>query len=573
AEADRILEDARLETDPTARELLYRRFETGAIDSGALIPLFHEIDYRIATSRVRGMQLRSSPPYVNYTELGKTSQDSGEYVAPARATGGFLHVPIAEDISTLDPILAGTVERGEVIPAVFDTLTRVEGARVVPWLASDFGVENGGKRFRFKLRNVQFHNGRRLTARDVRYSWERLLQGKESQNRWVLQPILGAQKLIDGDARDLEGFRILSNTEFTVELEKPLGFFGTIISQPAAAVLQEGTEALSGSWRDNCVGTGPFRVVRFEPGRRLEVERNPDYWRPGLPKSEGILFRLGLTPKEILSEFKAGHLSLASELFPEDVEALRHDPELAPGYRETPRLSIYFAGFNIQEGPLRDSELRRAITARLDVGGIVRKTLGRLAIPAHGVIPPGLLGYSAEAPGAGTSPVTGRISDDEIELEAVVHPMFAGQYNALAKKLDEELNAAGIRIKVLNQSMTEYVDLVGDGKGDLIVGRWIADYPDTDTFTYGLLHTHGGFLGPYCSTEEIDELAERGRQEIDPAIRHTTYRRIEELVAREHLLLPLFHEQVYTFARPEVEGLSLNFSVPSVSYENLRIQR
>jgi ABC-type transport system substrate-binding protein len=571
-EMDRQLEAARGESNPSSREILYRRFENAVLESGAILPLFHEIDYRIATPRVRGMQLRSSPPYVNYTEIGKASQDSGKYARPARATGGFLHVPIAEDISSIDPIMAATVERCEVIPAIFDTLTRVDGASIIPWLASDYRPENEGKRIRFFLRNVLFHNGRRLTARDVRYSWERLLQSAQSRARWILTPILGAQRIIDGNARDLEGFRILSNTEFTVDLERPLSFFGTIIAQPPAAILQEGTENLSGSWRENCVGTGPFRVVRFEPGRRLEVERNPDYWRPGLPKSEGILFRLGLTPKEVLSEFKAGHLSLASELFPEDVESLRHDPELAAGYRETPRLSIYFAGFNHHEGPLRDPELRREIVARLDVAGIVRRTLGRLAIPAHGVIPPGLLGYSAEGGMGRVAPTKGRIPE-EIELMAIVHPMFAGQYNALAKQLEGELNKVGVKIKVLNQSMAEYSDLIAHGKGDLVVGRWIADYPDTDTFTQGLFHSQGGFLGAYCSTPEIDKLCEQGRLELDPAIRHSLYRRVEELVARDHLLLPLFHEQVYSFARPEVEGLSLNFSTPTVSYETLRISR
>jgi peptide/nickel transport system substrate-binding protein len=47
------------------------------------------------------------------------------------------------------------------------------------------------------------------------------------------------------------------------------------------------------SWRDGAVGTGPFRVVSFDPGKRLELERNPYYWREGFPRSEGVVFRFG----------------------------------------------------------------------------------------------------------------------------------------------------------------------------------------------------------------------------------------------------------------------------------------
>ena len=56
---------------PAAREALYRKFEHLLIDPAILVPLFHEVDYRIAGPRVRGLQLRSAAPYVNYAELGK----------------------------------------------------------------------------------------------------------------------------------------------------------------------------------------------------------------------------------------------------------------------------------------------------------------------------------------------------------------------------------------------------------------------------------------------------------------------------------------------------------------------
>jgi ABC-type transport system substrate-binding protein len=71
-----------------------------------------------------------------------------------------------------------------------------------------------------------------------------------------------------------------------------------------------------------------------------------------------------------------------------------------------------------------------------------------------------------------------------------------------------------------------------------------------------------GFLGRLCGAPEIDRLIERGRTETDPRARHCVYRQAEELIARDAVLLPLFYDQVYCFARPEVEGLALGISNP-----------
>jgi len=88
-----------------------------------------------------------------------------------------------------------------------------------------------------------------------------------------------------------------------------------------------------------------------------------------------------------------------------------------------------------------------------------------------------------------------------------------------------------------------------------------------------LLHS-GGFLGRFVGNPEIDALADRGRVETDPRVRHSLYRRVEDLIVREALLLPLFNDQIYCFARPEVEGLtSVSQGNPIVDYESLSIRR
>jgi ABC-type transport system substrate-binding protein len=582
-EADRILEQARTESRPAAREALYRQFENLALDSASVVPLFHDVDYRIASPNVRGLQLRSTAPYVNYAELGKVAAPAAETAPERHAGGGTLHVPVAGVVRSLDPSLVSTVEQAEVLPNVFESLTRAtEDARIVPWLASEVSTDSDGMRFRFRLRpGVRFHDGRRLTARDVRHTYERLLANRKSDSRWLLSPIRGAKRILSGEAADLEGFRIVSPTEFVIELEKPVSFFPALISYSATGIVPEGIDEIGNSWREGCLGTGPFRVVGFEPGRRLELERNPHYWREGYPRSEGIIFRFAVPPEEIRDEFLAGRLSVASDLLPADAETFRHDPRFASGYRETPRLQSFFVAFNRHRGILKDLVARRTLAGAVDVASTVRRTLGRLAIPAHGLIPPGLLGYSAAAPtreaaGPGTTSaaeVLQTVSRETVALRAAIHPVFFGEYEAFFDELAQAFREIGYSLDPANRTMPEYIEARLKGELDLVIGRWGADYPDADSFVHGVLHSQEGFLGQYCGSPDLDLLVERGRAETDPRVRHSIYRQVEEMIVREALLLPLFHDQVYRFTRPEVEGLAMGLANPIVTYENLSVRR
>jgi ABC-type transport system substrate-binding protein len=585
-ETDRILEEARTEARPAARETLYRKFEHALLDTGVFVPLFHDVDYRIANPAVRGIQLHALAPFVNYADLGKA--EASAVAAPVEKTlgGGMLHVPIQGVVRSLDPSLTVTVEQADALPAVFETLTwAVEGTRIMPLLASEILMENGGARYRFRLQpGVRFHNGRRLTARDVRHSWERLLLNRESESRWVLSVIQGARKLLEGKGTDLSGFHIVSPGEFFVDLEKPVPFFPAMISYAATAIVPEGTGAIGSNAREAAIGTGPYRVVSFEPGRRLELERNPNYWRAGRPRSEGIVFHFGVPPEEIRDEFLAGRLTIARDLLPADAEAFRHDPRFASGYRESPRLTTYFVSFSNRRGPFRDADARRNLARVVNVAGLVRRTLGRLAIPAHGLIPPGLLGYSAAGPSSGAglsgaggprdSSIEATVSREFVEVTAAVHPVFFGEFSNFYRELADAFREVGYRIRPANRTMAEYLKHSDVGDVDLDIGRWTADYPDSDTFLFGALHSDSGAFRNIVASPEIDRLAEQARVETDPRVRHSLYREAEEVIAREALLLPLFHDQVYCFARPEVAGLTtIGQSNAVIPYEDLWIRR
>lgn len=571
-EMDLLIQEARAERSPAARERMYRKLETFLLDTGCFLPLFHDIDYRIANRNVKHLRLRSSPPYVNYSEVAKGEQTAAPPLR--KQTGGTINIPATSAIHSLDPSLMFTSMTSEIVPNVFESLTREQGLQIKPWLVSELRSEEGGKRYRYRLRDsIRFHDGRPMSSRDVRYSLERLLQNPNSETRWLLSPIRGANELLNGKVGDLEGFRIQSRTEFTIDLEQPVSFFPALLSLVSTAIVPEGADQFAGSWKDGCIGTGPFRVVRFDPGRLLELEPNPYYWQPGFPKCDTLIFTFAVTPTQILSGFKSGHYALAWELLAADVEALRHDQDFAAHFHEQPRPTIYYAAFNVHKGPLADKEIREPLLRSIDVESLVRRKVGPLGIPSHGLIPPGFIGYD---PALRRLPVDSSQPSwtKDVPLKVLLNSAYESRYTPLAEELFRILARRGLEIQIMDTKSEYYSNQPQAlANADLLLTRWIGDFPDTDTFMYSLLHSEKGVVGRLCGTREIDALIEKGRRETDRDIRHEIYREIETIIEREALLLPLFYEQSYCFVRPEIEGLEMNYFSPVIACEKLWVRR
>jgi peptide/nickel transport system substrate-binding protein len=97
--------------------------------------------------------------------------------------------------------------------------------------------------------------------------------------------------------------------------------------------------------------------------------------------------------------------------------------------------------------------------------------------------------------------------------------------------------------------------------------RWLADYPDADTFLHSLLHSEKGWEGKFCGGPDLDHLIESSRRESDVKNRHILFKQVEEMLQENALVLPLFHEQTFAFSRPEIEGLELSFFSPFIHWE------
>jgi ABC-type transport system substrate-binding protein len=463
--------------------------------------------------------------------------------------GGTLCVPVPDEMESFDPAFVWTVEQVDVLNTCFETLTReVQGARIVPWLAESFEAEEGGRRFRFRLRQgVRFHDGRPFTAADVRYSFERLLKHPNSPDRVALLNIVGARALVAGQVSELSGLRIVSPHELTIDLETPLSFFPAFLSNAPTAIVPEGATRFDRSWRDGTVGTGPFRLLRMDKNRSAELQANPDYWRAGYPRAEGILFLFVEAPVSSLARFRAGQSSVATNLASADVDSLRHDPAFGPRYREAPSLSTYFILFNGRRGPFADRARRQAVASAIDVDSAVR-ALGRNVLRARGLLPPGFVGPDlVDTPNASGT----RARTADVDALCLVHPAYEWQYAPLLQVLLAEFRRVGVRLTVRTGMFLDHrTEAI-----DLYFGRWSGNYPDPDAFMYGALHSDGGAYAEFTSYGVLDAVALRARSEVDPSVRRALYVDLERMIREEAVLVPLFYDRRTCFAGARVRGI------------------
>ncbi len=576
---DELLTKARTESRLEIRESTYRQFESFLEDETIILPLHHDIKYRISGPKVRGLRLGTNYPYVNYESVGKAERDATPAAHVSAVSRGTIRLGIVGDGRRLDPARVIFVDDGELCSGIFDTLMRAtQDAGITPSLAEKARMMDGGKRFAFRLRdNVEFHDGRRLTARDVRSTFERLMRDKESDNQWVLSMIVGARDFILGESDDLKGFRILSTREFEIDLEEPCPFFLALLTNAATSIVPEGIEFESArTWREGLVGTGAFRVIRYDPAVALELERNPGYWRKGFPKSEKLVFEFNTPVDELESRFREGRSSLGYSFPHQSLIALRRDAELGRGYREAPSIGVNFVAFNNKTGVFSSVELRRKVARAIHES--IRKTADESIVVAKGIFGPGLLGHAPSSMQNWSSLVPR--SEEPIDpdgdrrtLRVLSNPGFRKNHPQLFDLGSEVLTELGFDLEIIGNTNEEYERAHDTGETDMLVGGWYADFPDAHSIIQGLLDSRVGICRTLCTAPGLQDLIDRAQFETDTATRELLYRQIEELIAREALMVPLYHEQMYRIGRPELEGLTVSFTSPFVDYANLRIRR
>lgn len=461
------------------------------------------------------------------------------------------------DPRSLDPALSTDVPTGEVVTLLFDNLTQFDpDARLVPGLARSWDSDPSGRVYTFHLRShATFHDGRPITAADVRASLLRALSPGTSGGRsWPLHPIKGARAYAGGQAKDVEGLVVRDDSTVVMTLEEPLNLFPKLLAMPVAAIVPTPTTP---DFDQNPVGSGPWRFVSWSHDDAIVLARNERYWG-GAPKSDSLRIRIIPEPLTQAAEYESDQLSVVEVPVGETRRWEQNHPD---ELQRRPGLKDLYVAINTTRGPLRDLRVRRALNHAVDVRTLLGTVMADRGVPAAGSLPPGILGYDSTRAPYGYDPDKAR----RLLAEAGYPEGFSvklwrtqrAELGRLAQSIQQDLARVGVRAEIVERDASSARAAVRNGEADLFLTDWWADYPDPENFNYPLFHSRNKGPGgnyAFLSDPALDSMIVRARITGDEAEKARLSRDIDARVFELAPWIFLWFPVDVWAARPEVKG-------------------
>jgi peptide/nickel transport system substrate-binding protein len=482
--------------------------------------------------------------------------------------GGRFVFPLRTEPATLNFVTASDQPADLVSRLVGDGLVdRDVDMKVVPRLADSWEFSGEGRVLTFHLRaGVRFHDGHPLTSADVRYTYERVIDPK-NHALGRLDGFLPVERLETPDDRTV---RVVYRFPYAPALsawEMPI----------LPRHLYEKEDFLTSPHNRAPIGTGPFRFVSWEPGRRIVLASNNDYWG-GRPYIDEMDLQIIPSQETTLMALLAGEIDYAS-LTPVQWDAYSKDPAFTRRFSTLSYLSLFFyyiAWRGDGSNPFfSDPEVRRAMALALDREAYVRAVLHGFGQVSSSLFHPAILPvdpdtrslqYDPQAAAAlldhagwRLDPETGLRRRKGVPFRFSLLIFSGGEDHAqFSQVAQESLRRLGIDMRIESLDWPSLWARLQKGDFEAALSGTVPA-GDPDDVVYGMLHSsqiragrnYAAFHDP-----EIDSWLEEGRRAIEPRARAACYRRIANRVEELQPYTYLFFPRVLAALSRRVTGVA-----------------
>jgi peptide/nickel transport system substrate-binding protein len=478
----------------------------------------------------------------------------------AKPDPNTLVILIESSPTNLDPRVGQDAQSERIDNLIFDDLLdRGDNLNVAPGLAERWEIPDPVTYIFHLHHGVKFHDGRPLTARDVKWTFDSLLQGKIRSTK------AAAYRFVE---------RIEATDDFTVvfHMKEPDAALLWNMSDGAMGIVPYGSgEEIS----RNPIGSGPFKFVSAETDKDVIVERNDDYWGD---KAKLARVRFAVVPDATTQalELRKGSGDIAiNSLTPDTVLTLAHDPNLEVERAAGTRLA--YLGFNVRDPILKDARVRQAIAYALDRRPMIDYLWRGEAQPARSVLPPQSWAYNGGVPAYDHD-----LNKANQLLDAAGYPAVNGVRFHITMKtstdentrlmvavMQQQLREAGIALDIRSYEFATFFSDVTHGAFQLYGLRWIGGNEDPDIFYafHSSRFPPNGANRAFYSNPTVDALIDQARREVDPIVRKPLYAEVQRLLAEDLPYVNLWYLDNVLVHTRRVRNLKLN---PAGNYDFLR---
>ena len=496
----------------------------------------------------------------------------GSAIAGEPRRGGTLRIAYEADITGLDPHTSLGIQAMYVEQNLFNTLVSIdENAEYVPDLAESWEVKEDGRVYIFHLRQgVKFHDGTDFNAEAVKWNFDRLLDPQENViTRSYFEPILESVQVIDEHTLQIT-LKYPTNTLLPALAAYRVGFM--IISP--ASYKKWGRQDLP----LHPAGTGPFKLANWEQNRIIELERNPHYFKKGLPYLDRLEFNIMKDGTTRATAIRAGEVDFVNEVPIEHAARLAEDPGIHV-YRGMDASKIYIP-FNVQRKPFDDPRVRQALAGY----GISRQAIAKIAFlglaePLVGVIPPGARGHESLLemypydPGKAKQllEAVGINANNPLEYTLMTHAAYPPLPN-VATIMKTQLESLGpVRVKVEMVDRPIFLKRLREHDFDQVVNMALP-FIDINARSY-LLEAGEGSLNQANHTDmHVDALFNKWRRTVEPYAQNQVGHELQRYIAEKMLMPVLTTRPTIQAARDVVKGYTYMRGM-KVSFESTWLTR
>ncbi len=497
---------------------------------------------------------------------GGDSGDSGgdDGSSADAAASGRLRLA-GNDPVTMDPHLAGDSGSAEFIVEIFSGLLTISPELNIELdLAESFEVSDDGLVYTFTLRDdINFHQGRRVTAEDVRWSLERAASRELASPTALayLGDIIGVRERFYEGAETITGIEVIDDRTIQFTIDEPKPYFIAKLTYPTAFIVdRQQIEANPRGWTRRPNGTGPYRLQEWRLGQRIVLQANARY-HLGAPLLEEVLYEL--SGGSTLTRFENGELDVSS-IGVNDIDRAR-DPEsdLGPLYQVFPQFTISYLALNTNVPPFDDVNVRRALGFSINRTLIAEVTFNNMLAPATGILMPQLPGYTPGDKTFSFDPdearrllAASKYGSAENLPEIVLTEVGGGaegriDTQAFIQQWREEL---GIDVRIEQTDFATILARQDEGSLQMFNAGWIMDYPDPEDILDLKFHSGSALNDVNYGNADVDAILEEARVEQDPGRRLELYQQAELLIIEDAAWLPLYFSQSHVVINEDVEG-------------------
>ena len=478
---------------------------------------------------------------------------------------------IKDEPASLDPMKAVGLPEIQVMRDLFEGLTNQDAhGKIVPGVAQSWS-SNDNKTWIFTLRkDARWSNGEPVTAQDFVYSWQRLVEPKNSSPfAWfaALSGIENAEAITKGQmSADKLGVTATDATHLKVTLSRPVPWFPSMVANAAMyPVSQKVIEKEGDSWTSpgKMVGNGAYQLQDRVVNEKIVLVRNANYW----DDKKSVLTKVTFIPineeSSATKRYRANDIDI-TESFPKNMYALLKK-EL-PGQVYTPdQLGTYYYAFNTEKGPTADVRVRKALSWSIDRRIIAEKVLGTGEKPAWHFTPDVTAGFTPmksylqqhsqqelNAQAKALLTAAGYGPGKPLHLTLLYNTSESHQKIAIAVASMWKKNL-GVDVTLQNQEWKTYIDSRNSGNFDVIRASWIGDYNEPSTFLSLLTSTHTGNIARFRSAD-YDAVITKASTETSVAARNTDYNKAEQIIADQAPIAPIYQYTNGRLIKPWVKG-------------------